>query len=71
MTLGCFFIARGKGAGRGGVTCVTPGDAAFPLGCGGRAAMTGFGGAWGGGGAGTGGGGGGSEEVAVAWLTLG
>lgn len=32
VTLGCFFIARGKAAVTGGVTCVTPGDAAFPLG---------------------------------------
>lgn len=68
VTLGCFFIGRGNGAGTGGVT---PGVAAFPPGCGEKAAMTGFGGAWGGGGAGTGGGGGGNEEVAVPWLVFG
>lgn len=76
VTLGCFLIARGKGTGTGGVTCVTPGDAAFPLGCRGRAVTRGFGGAWGGGGAGTGGGGGGNggaaaAAAAAAWLIFG
>lgn len=66
VTLGCFLLARGKGTGTGEVMCETPGDAAFLLGCGGRAVMRGFGGAWGGGGAGTGGGGGGNGEAAAA-----
>lgn len=64
--VGCFLTARGKGTGTGDVMCETPGDAAFLLGCGGRAVMRGFGGAWGGGGAGTGGGGGGNGEAAAA-----